>query len=104
MPSRIFLCNHEPGEPDNLRDRWPAEHLAAEIAGRWVEVYDVWWRVLLRETRPAHWKCAHPLVPKDGLSVEEEYEFLMADLAWRREKKGLRIDKPIKLSTLELPF
>jgi hypothetical protein len=104
VPARIWLCDHEPGEPDNKRDRWPHEHLAAEIAGRWVETYDVWWRVLLRETRPGHWKCAQTLRPEDGLTERQEYEYRMAVLQYEKSERNARPDRPVDLKRLQLPF
>jgi hypothetical protein len=107
-PARIWICDHAPYEPENKRDRWPASHLAAEIAGRWVEVYDVWWRVCLRNSYPNHWKCAHPLIPQDGLTVEQEYEYQVAllDHAKKHEPDHplARPYKPVTLARLPLPF
>lgn len=100
VPARIWWCDHEPGRPDNKLDRWPIPFLAAEIAGRWCEVYDVWWRVCLRDSRPGHWKCAHPMAPKDGLTEEEEYAYQMALLA----TAGTVSRRPADLRSIPLPF
>lgn len=40
VPARIYLCDHEPGEPDNKLDT--GSILMAEIAGRNADPLDVW--------------------------------------------------------------
>jgi hypothetical protein len=108
VPARIWMADHEPGEPNNKRDRWPREHIAGEIAGKWVDPLDIWERFLLGETRPNHWKCARPLVPKDGLTVSQEYEYQLALLRHAREREPAnplaRPWKEVDLRTLPLPF
>jgi hypothetical protein len=104
VPARIWLCDHAPHEPDNLRDRWPVAHLAGEIGGRWVDPTDIWRRVLLRETNPGHWSCAQPLVPKDGLTVAEEYEYQMALLEHAKERGAMPTRPIVKLRQLVLPW
>jgi hypothetical protein len=108
VPSRIFWCDWEPGNEENKLDRWPIPFLAGEIAGRWVDPADIWERVLLRETRPNHWRCAHPLVPQDGLTVAEEYEYRVALLTHAKEHRPTsplaKPYKPVDLSQLPVPF
>ena len=86
-------------------DSWVVSHLAGEIAGRWIDdVADIWTRVLLGEQKPGHWSCAYPLVPKDGLTVEEEYLYQMSVLEYEK-KRGDSPAQPItKLRELSLPF
>jgi hypothetical protein len=40
LPARIWWCDHEPGEPDNLLDTGPI--LVAEIAGQAADPLEVW--------------------------------------------------------------
>ena len=37
MPVRFWDCDHEPGNPENKRDRWPSLIRAAEVAGEWFD-------------------------------------------------------------------
>ena len=98
VPARIWWCPHEPGDEENILDQ---PFLSGEIAGRQVDpARDIWMRVLLCETNPGHWSCAQAMVPKDGLTVEEEFAYQMHLL-----KGGHTQTKPIaKLRTLALPF
>jgi hypothetical protein len=108
LPARIWLCNHEPGDPENILDRWPIPFLAGEIGGKWVEPAEIWYRVLRRETEPNHWKCAHPIIPKEGLTLHQEFLFLMSEMAWLKENDRThplaRPNKPVSLAALPLPF
>jgi hypothetical protein len=72
IPARVWWCDHEPGNPENKLDTPP--YLAAEIAGEPVDPLDVYAAV---ERRPID---KRPLVPKEGLSVEQEYAYRVADL------------------------
>lgn len=89
IPARIFWCSHEPGVPENLLDRWPIPFLAAEIAGRWVDVDRVW-----------HVK-GRPI-------TEAEFRFQMADLEhakrWRPNEAIAQPHKPVDLRSLPIPF
>ena len=80
VPARIWWCDHEPGNPENLLDRWPVPFLAAEIGARWCEVWEVWDRVMLASENPQHWRAAVPLVGMEGLTAAEEYDHRMAML------------------------
>jgi hypothetical protein len=108
VPARIFWADHEPGNEENKLDRWPLPFLAAEIAGRWVDPKELWLRVLQRETEPNHWKCAHPMIPKEDLTPEQEYDFQMKDMAWLKENDRThplaQPHKPVNLSSLPLPW
>lgn len=42
VPARIYIADHEPGEPDNKRDRWPLEIILGEICGKPADAFDVW--------------------------------------------------------------
>jgi len=105
VPARIWLCDHEPYNVENKLDRWPIPFLAAEIAGRWVEVWQVWDHVCLMTENPQHWRAAVPIEPRDGLTIEEEYAYQMSLLDWRQQNEGVSPTKPIRrLTELELPF
>jgi hypothetical protein len=58
VPARLMEIDHEPGEPDNPRDRWPATLLCADIAGEVVPPEELTERFYW----PAnHWKHAEPV-------------------------------------------
>jgi hypothetical protein len=108
VPARIFWADHEPGNEENKRDRWPTAHLAGEIAGKWVDPREIWLRVLQRETEPNHWKVARPLIPKDGLTAEQEYFYLVSEMSWLKENDVThplaKPYKPVVLRDLQLPW
>jgi hypothetical protein len=108
VPARIWWCNHEPGNEENALDRWPIPFLAGEIGGKWLDPKEIWLRVLMRDSAPNHWRCAQPMRPKEGLTEEEEYRHLMNDMAWLKKNEPgdphAKPYKPVKLSTLPLPF
>lgn len=58
VPARLVEIDHEPGEPDNHRDRWPATILCADVAGEVVppeQLTDRFhWTI-------SHWKWAQPI-------------------------------------------
>ncbi len=91
MPVRFFDCDHEPGEPDNPRDRWPSPIPAAEVAGEWYDpaprgndplergltldpVQELW----ERQWAAAAWKKSQPISP-------HEYRFRTDTIAWARK-------------------
>jgi hypothetical protein len=68
------LRDHEPGNPENKLDRWPIPFLAGEIAGDPADPEDIFGA---RERIT--------MVPRDGLTVEETYKFLIAEMHWARQ-------------------
>ena len=89
MPARIYWTHAEPGEPENLLDRWPLLFLAAEIAGKVADIDDIWLR--------------------RGVEVDErEFRFRMADLLYTQEHAPTEpIANPsrkIDIRTIPIPF
>jgi hypothetical protein len=88
VPARIFWCDHEPNEPTNILDRWPIPFLAAEIAGKPVDLDEVWHR-------------------KGTPITEKEYLFLMAERAWLQKYQPndplANPDKPVRIADIPLP-
>jgi hypothetical protein len=74
LPARIYWCDHEPGNPENKLDRWPLPFLAGEIAGEPADPEDIFGA---RERIT--------MVPRDGLTIEETYKFLIAEMHWARQ-------------------
>jgi hypothetical protein len=65
VPAMIALCNHEPGEPENILDRPP--YFVAAIAGKDVDPFNV-------------------LACKDHQPITEaEYRFRVDEAAWIRD-------------------
>ena len=58
VPARLIEIDHEPGEPDNPRDRWPATLLCADIAGEVVPPEELTDRFYWPQ---GHWKFAEPV-------------------------------------------
>lgn len=58
VPARLMEIDHEPGEPDNPRDRWPATLLCADIAGEVVPPEQLSERFYWPAS---HWKHAEPV-------------------------------------------
>jgi hypothetical protein len=86
VPARIWICDHEPHFPENKLTR---EFLAAQIAGRWVEVEKVW--------------------HSRGKAIDErEYQWRLAEIEWAM--KYAPTDplanpwKPVDLKDVPLPF
>jgi len=81
VPARTFWTDAEPGMPDNILDRWPLPFLTAEIAGEMADPLDVFGAPERRE-----------IMPNDGLSIEQEYAYLVATL---RHAKTHLPDNPL---------
>lgn len=72
VPARIYLCDHEPGNPDNKIE---TPFLAGEFVGEFIDPVVIWSN-----------RYREPLLPRDGLkTVEAEYAFLVAEAAWAKE-------------------
>jgi len=84
------LTLSEPGEPENVLDRGGKPILAAEIAGRTVDVERVWEAVWEEEL------------------TEAQYNARMAEIAWLRKYAPndplANPWKPIRLSAVRMPF
>lgn len=81
IPARTYWTNAEPGNAENLLDRWPLPLLAGEIGGEVADPLDIFGVRMRRE-----------IEPRAGLTIEEEYSFLTADF---RHAKLYRPDDPI---------
>jgi len=90
VPARVYLTLSEPGEPENVLDRGGKPVLAAEIAGRTVDVDRVWHAVWEQEL------------------TEAEYNARMAEIEWLRKYHPqdplANPWKPIRLSAAAMPF
>lgn len=58
VPARLVEIDHEPGEPSNPRDRWPATILVADVAGEVVPPEQLTERFFWGKH---HWKWAEPV-------------------------------------------
>jgi hypothetical protein len=58
VPARLVEIAHEPGEPDNIRDRWPPFVTCADIAGEVVPPEELTDRFFWSKS---HWKWAEPV-------------------------------------------
>lgn len=72
VPARLQYLNHEPGELDNHRDRWPAMLCVVDIAGENRPPEELLERF---HWRPGHWKYAQPI-------TEAEYRYRLELLRW----------------------
>ncbi len=105
LPSRIFICDFEPGDEKNKLDR---PFLAGQVGEQWENPKEIWMRVLRREIEPNHWSCALPMIPQEGLTPCQEHQYQMAILAWIKENDIThplaKPYKPVNLAALPLPF
>lgn len=69
LPAKIWLSEHEPGNPENILER-PV--LMAEVAGEEADPIGV------------HAASVGPLTSIDNLSVEATYLYLVAEIRWAR--------------------
>ncbi len=75
IPARTYWCDHEPGNPENKRDRWPLRFLAGEIAGDVADPLDIFGA-----------RDRVPLKPRQPLKTpEQEYSYRCARM--RHAKK-----------------
>lgn len=72
VPARTYLTNAEPGNPENILDRFPLPYLAGEIMGEVADPLDIFAAPERRPLRPLIIKGVH-------LSIAEHYGFLVAD-------------------------
>lgn len=96
IPARTYWCDHEPGNPNNLLDRWPLLFLAGEIAG---EVADPLTIFGARERVP--------IKPRGGLTQEQEYRYQVADLRharlYRPNEPAVTPRRRVNLQTAPIP-
>lgn len=97
VPARLVEIDHEPGEPDNPRDRWPATLLCADIAGEVVPPEEITDRFYWPRD---HWKWAEPV-------SEEVYRYHF-DRMRRAEAAGdpdpmLRSRQRVRAADVPLP-
>lgn len=71
IPARTYLTSAEPGNPENILDRWPLPILAGEIIGEVVDPADIF---AAPERQPIE-ELASPV----RLSIEAHYNYLVAD-------------------------
>jgi hypothetical protein len=77
VPARLVEVNHEPGEPENTRDRWPPTVLCADIAGEVVPPEDLTERFM---APTGHWKWPQPV-------SKQEYRYHFDRLRWAEENR-----------------
>lgn len=106
VPARLWLCDHDPADPDNKLDRGRLSVFPrAEIDGREIDPDLLQSDRLISPTdwRPAyrvgHWKYARPI-------DRAEYEFQMAHRGWRRRARpdDVTLDARIKVKPGQLPI
>lgn len=97
IPARLQWLDHEPGEPDNKRDRWPALLCVVDIAGEDCPPEELLER---QHWPPRHWKHAEPI-------GEGEYRYRLELLRWaekgRPDDPTLRPRRRIDRRTVPLP-
>jgi hypothetical protein len=81
IPARTYWTHSEPGNADNLLDRWPLPFLAGEIAGDVADPLDIFGA-----------GERTPLTPRGGLTIEQEYRYRVADM---RHAKHYRPEDPL---------
>ena len=77
VPARLIEVDHEPGCPDNPRDRWPATVWCADVAGEVVPPELVTERFYWQSP---HWKYLQPI-------SEAEYRYQLTRLRWAEEHR-----------------
>jgi hypothetical protein len=72
VPARLQYIDHEPGEPDNKRDRWPPEIPFVDIAGEVRTPEELLERFGVIQ---GHWRTLEPI-------TEAEYRFRLRHMRW----------------------
>ena len=72
VPARLREIDHEPGEPENKRDRWPPFITIADIAGELVPTEMLTERL---HWKKGHWKYLEPVSPA-------EYRYRFEYMRW----------------------
>jgi hypothetical protein len=90
IPARTYWTNAEPGNPDNVLDRWPLPFIAGEIGGDLADPLDIFG------------------APRKRQIKEAEYQYQMASMAWAREYSPeeplANPDRRVDLSKIPVPF
>jgi hypothetical protein len=96
VPARLQWLAHEPGEPDNRRDRWPALLQVVDIAGEIVPPEELTERF---HWQAGHWKHAAPV----SLA---EYEHRLALMRWaeRNSPDDPRVRPRRKVDRQQMPL
>lgn len=97
VPARLQELDHELGQPDNKRDRWPPTVLVADINGEITPPEELTDRF---HWPAGHWKYAQPC-------TQAEYEFRLKRLRWAEENRpddpSLRPRRKVDPRTARLP-
>jgi len=81
IPAKTFWTASEPGNPGNVRDRWPPLVIAAEILGEFASPLEVFGAP---ERRPLQ-----PLITSDArLSITQHYRYLVALGRYKMQHEG----------------
>lgn len=105
VPARLWQCDHEPGEPENVLDRppyWRADIGDTEVDPH--EVLDRCWSPTAKDLRPGypprHWKYAAPI-------TEARYRQEIERLRWaethRPTDPGLQANRRVDPRQTPLP-
>jgi len=97
LPARLHEIAHEPGEPSNSRDRWPATVLEADVGGERLPPEDITDRFYWPRD---HWKALQSI-------SQAEYEHRFNYLRWcetnRPDDPALRPRQRVDAATVALP-
>jgi hypothetical protein len=97
VPARLMEIAHEPGEPSNPRDRWPATVLCADIAGEVVPPEQLTDRFFWDKN---HWKWAEPV---DEATYRYHFEHLRRAETADPQSPVLRSRKRVDPAAVALP-
>jgi hypothetical protein len=96
VPARLRWLDHEPNEPDNPRDRWPALLPVVDIAGEIVPPEELTERF---HWKRGHWKYAQPV-------TEAEYRHRLATMRWaeRNRPEDPRVKARRRIDRQQMPL
>jgi hypothetical protein len=97
VPARLMEIAHEPGEPSNPRDRWPATIVCADIAGEVVPPEELTDRFFWSKH---HWKWAEPV---DEATYRYHFERLRRAETADPQNPVLRSRKRVDPAAVPLP-
>ena len=97
IPARTYWCDHEPGDPENVLDRWPIPFIAGEIAGDIADPLNIFGG-----------RDRAPLEARGGLTIDQEYAYRVADIRhakrWRPLEPIANPTRRVMLSRMPIPF